>query len=763
MHAAVRLVLVLLAATEIAVAQTAAGFSHRDGLNYVAPQAWSSSRAAARDAARVEVVAVDVHVDIVEQVATTRLLVTLRNPGSRPEEAVLLIPVPAGAAIRGFDFHGASAEPTARLIGADEARATFREIVSKLKDPALLEFIDCSLISSSVFPVPANGEQRVSVTYETLCPRDGRRVEYVLPRTGLLGRGNAPWTIRVGVRSKAPLATAFSPSHPIEIERKTDRGWLVTLAGGATREPGSFMLDYLVADGDVSASLLAYPDPRGRGGYFLLLAGVPPRPADAPRVARELTVVIDTSGSMSGQKIDQAREAARQVVEGLRDADTFNLITYAHEVTRFAAAPVPKTAASTARAREFLQAIEARGGTNLGDGLLEALRQPATPGALPIVLLLSDGVPTVGLTGEVELREAAARANTAHRRVFCFGVGTDVNAPLLDALSVSSRGAMVTVLPSENVEVKVGSLFAKFEGPLLVAPRLVAFDGGDAAPRVTDVQPRQLGDLFDGDQLVVLGRYRGEAPLSFRLEGEYQGEPRKLAFELSLAGATGRNAFVGRLWANRRIADLVDAIRQLGAAPGASGATAATVTTQHKELIDEIVRLSTEFGILTEYTSFLALEGTDLTAADRNRDACGANLHRGAVMNRTGTYGTSQQGNLSGQRAQTWMNNGTNCWNDERMSRVAVDTVQQVGGRAMYRRGACWYDGDVLAHNAAPAKAAIDEVVTFGTPRFEQLFRALAQAGDTALAALGGEVVFRHEGRTIKVVFDQPGVAPVPK
>jgi Ca-activated chloride channel family protein len=717
----------------------------RPEVNLVAPQAWARARGVRRLDAPVEVSEVIARVRVVDQVATTRLLVRLHNPAPRQQEAELLLPVPEGATVRGFDFEGGAAEPTARLLSVDEAKKAYRSIVARMRDPALLEFASYGAIRSSVFPVPAGGDQAITVTFEHLCPRDGGRVDYILPRTQVIAESTVDWTMAVEIATRTSLSTVYSPTHPIEFSRVSETGGTVRIEGGSTRDPGPFHLSWLTADrsDQMPASLLACPDRETDGGYFLLLAGLPAR-IDAERtVDREVTLVLDRSGSMRGRKIEQARAAARQVIQGLRPGEAFNIIAYSNGVARFSARPVIKTEKTMAEALAYLDSIQADGGTNLHDAVVEAVRQAPTGGKLPLVLLLSDGLPTVGVTGEVAIRDAVAASNVAARRIYTFGVGTDVNVPLLDRLSERSRGTLVTVLPREDVEVKVSSLFQKLEGPVLASPRLetVGPDGQVTTRRVHDLQPQLLPDLFRGDQLVLTGRYRGDEPLRFRLHGQLYGKPRLLAFDLSLERATVRNTFVARLWASRRIASLIDDLRQQGVLPGDGD----------RELVDEIVRLSTDFGILTEYTAFLSLEGTDLSADPFNGAVALDNIERAAVRNRSGKHAVSQQGNVSRQRDQDCWNGMTNNrWNDENEEQVSVDAVQTMGNRAFYRRGHRWVDGAVLAEEAEPE---VDEVVPFGSPRFEEVFRALIREASAGVLALGDDTIVRVGDKVIRITF----------
>ena len=708
----------------------------------------------------VRVSEVEAGVVIVAQVATTTLDIRLENPTRSRLEAELLMPVPDGAVVRAFAFEGSASEPTARLLPKDEARSVYESIVARVRDPALLEFAGYNLVRSSVFPVEAGGGQRIRLTYEHVLAADGSRVDYVLPRSESLEL-DVPWKVAVRVRAERAISTVYSPSHAIETVRSADETVSVRLAAGAGAQPGPFRMSYLLEDGDVTASLLAYPGGDGEG-YFLLLAGLPPRPAagESP-VRREVTLVIDRSGSMRGGKIDQAREAARQVIAGLEDGESFNIIAYDSAVEPFSAAPVVKSRESVARADAFLSGLRASSGTNIHDALIEALRQEPAEGALPLVLFLTDGLPTVGQTSERAIREVATASNPHGRRIFAFGVGHDVNTPLLERIAVDTRGAATFVHPGEDVEVKVGSVFRKLRGPILAGPRLESIgpSGEPVAGRVREVLPGLLPDLFEGDQLVVLGRYRDGDDLRFRLAGSYLGAHRAFELRFGLDGATTRHAFVPRLWASRKVAVLVDAVRALGAdapaSPALPSAAEAARDPRLAELVGEILRISTEFGVLTEYTAFLAREGTDLADADRVIAEATRNFIDRAVHCRTGIASVNQEGNLAEQRSRQWLN-ARNSYVDASLERVAISSVQQVCDRTFYRRGGRWIDGRL----ASDAEAGPARSIELGSPEYLALVRRLADEGRQATVSLRGDILLLVDGE--RVLVKAPAAADEP-
>jgi Ca-activated chloride channel family protein len=478
----------------------------------------------------------------------------------------------------------------------------------------------------------------------------------------------------------------------------------------------------------------------------MLVVAPPATPVeDAKKPKREVTLVIDRSGSMRGEKIEQARQAAEQVVEGLRMGEAFNIVDFSDTINVFSPTAVIKSAETLAKARSYIRGIQANGGTNIHDALLEALRKAPTAETLPLVLFMTDGLPTVGITGEVAIREAAKAANSAQRRIFSFGVGLDVNTPLLSNLSSTSRGAPTFILPSENVEQKLSQVFRRLDGPVLSSPSItIAGPGLEAGTRViAELMPRELPDVFEGDQLVVMGQYSGASPIKLKLAGSYLGHAKDMELTLDPSAATVRHAFVPRLWASRKIASLIDSIRQAGAVsdPAQDPKT--------KELVDEIVTLSTKFGIMTEYTSFLATEpGVTLSDAERPAWMMRAAQPQAEMMRRmSADAGVRAGGAALGKDATVQMQtmnvaasrSNTQLYLDAAgaMRERQFGGVQQLADQSLFCRNNRWVDARLLkTENEKP-----DRTVEFGTPEFDELLTQLISENRQGMLAQAGEVL----------------------
>ncbi|MDH7598377.1 MAG: VIT and VWA domain-containing protein [Sedimentisphaerales bacterium] len=692
----------------------------------------------------LRITGVEALIDIFETTATTTIQINIENTTRHRQEAELVIPVPEGVVVRGFAYDGPSGQIEAVVLPKEQARRIYRELVSKIRDPALLEFAGYNLIRTSVFPVEPLGKQRIRLTYEHILRQEGNRIDYILPRSESL-QYDVPWEFTVNIRSRHPISTVYCPSHTVHTKHM-DQNVVSVKVEREANAPGPFRLSYVIDSEpqEIAITTLAFPDPELAGGYFLVLAGTGKGPqADANTLDREVILVIDRSGSMQGRKVAQAKEAALQVLSGLRPGEAFNLIIYSDSVELFSPRPVLKDEKAMESARSYIQSITAVGGTNLYDALKTALKQPVTEGKLPLVLFLTDGLPTVGATDEPSIRQLAIKSNPHRRRVFTFGVGLDVNAALLQALADLTRAKAEFVLPDEDVEVKVGRVFAQLTGPVLAEPQLRVM-GGDRLPttRVRDLLPPVIPDLFESDQLVLLGQYIGNDPISFELCGQRLSGIRTYRFTLDPAKADKAHAFIPRLWASRKIAQLIDQIRQMGAEGQSS-----PDDPKMKELTDQIVQLSTKFGILTEYTAFLAKEGTDLHRHDVLVRQTAANLNSRAVRMRSGAAGVSQGLNIQRQMNQMVLNHG-NMFLNERMEPVRINTVQQFHDLAFYNRANQWIDARLVGSNT---DLKPDRIVDFGTTAFWDLVDRLEREGRQASLAFSGEVLLWLDGQTVLV------------
>ena len=565
-----------------------------------------------------------VRVLVEDGVATTTISQVLVNDGAAAAEAIWLLPLPPGAAADGFRMVAGGVTMESDVLDAGAARDVYESIVRRKRDPGLLEYAGRGCLRARVFPIPPRATDPAGVTAEVVfrhvLPEAGGLRSWSLPlrAAGIDGRAPEHLVLELTIRSRHAIGNAFSPTPGLQVLQKDDHLVRASFEGPPARLADEPAVLYGLTEAEFGLDLLTHRAPGAEEGTFLALLS-PRRAEDAQRVlAKELVLVLDVSGSMAGRKLEQAKGALRSFVGSLKAQDRFNVIPFATEPEPFFPAPVELTPESRDAALARIERLRASGGTNLGDALAIAL-PAAGPGKsdgharVPIVVVLSDGRPTVGETRTEDLLAAARERNGRGARVFVLGVGDDVDTQLLDGLAADGRGARDYVREAEDIEVKASALFAKLAHPVLTDLELVVegpegegaqwAGAGSAGPtgptgptgiELTRVVPARLPDLFRGDLLTVAGRYRGEGLRTLRLTGSVQGERRTWRFEARF-GAPGdvRHDFVPGLWAERRVGVLLDAIRRNG---------------PDEELLDEVRRLGTEHQIVTPYTSHLILE-----------------------------------------------------------------------------------------------------------------------------------------------------------
>lgn len=732
--------------------------------------------------APVYVSGVDASVKINDQVATTSITMAMTNPGGSQAEARVVIPVPEGVAVRSIQYDGVGNEPNAELLPREKAREIYDAIVRSMRDPALVEFVGYNLIKTSAFPIAPGATQKITITYEQIVPANTGRVEYTLPRAQADTISAAPWTINVEVNSSRPIALLHSSSHAINVEKPSANRCVVRVPQG--QGSGAFRLTYAAEPTDpnqLAYSLLTYPDAllnqaatvkpgenaitttpaAAGGGYFMLVVAPPANARNTEQRARELVLVLDRSGSMRGEKWDQAQAAAIQVINGLNEGELFNIIDYSDSIASYAAAPVAKDSKSAKDAREYIQRLAPSGGTNIHDALLEAVRPVPSAGALPMVLFLTDGLPTIGERNEARIREAVKAANTSNRRIFTFGVGHDVNFPLISSIATASRGTTTVVDPSEDVEMKVSQVFNRLTGPLVTEPVLSAAnaDGEVSTRLIRELMPPTLPDVFEGDQIIVLGQYVGNEAFKVRISGNFAGKERTWEIPVDPAGASLRNGFVPRLWANRKVGLLADQARQMQADPRIN-----TNDPRLKEIVEEIVALSTRFGVLSEYTAFLAREDSapnfDLGVAMREAED---NIGRMAGGMRSGKAGAAQQIDQERKQMASVAPAAAPVWRDLDNNEVRTANVTNLGANTYFKRGNVWIDSRVMIENKGAAGEAPkpDQTIAFGSPEYAELANILAQRDEQAMLAQEGDILLKLDDRVILVLAptDDPETA----
>src|SRR5258705_4981246 len=670
---------------------------------------------------RVERLRSAVQVSISGRVARVTVEEWFRNVGSTMDEGMYHFPLPGEAVFSSYSLWQGDQELRGEAMDAAQARSIYETIVRQKRDPALIELAGNGLIRARVFPINPGETRKITLKYTQMLDRAGEawRFRYLGDR----GRQIAPRSFRLQVDSASRFGDPYSPTHQVQVARRDNR-IDVTLADGAPG--GDFELLLPLARGLVGMSLVTQ-HPAGEDGYFMLLLA-PGAAAQTDALRRDLVAVIDVSGSMSGEKIAQAKLALTQLIGSLRENDRFRLVAFSGGVRRYAPGWTSATAANRGDAANWIRSLEAEGGTNIAGALSEAFAEAPDAEALGVVVFLTDGQPSVGENDPERIAERAEQGR-GRFRVFSFGVGDDVNTYLLDRLTERARGTTEYVRPGENIERALGALAPKVASPVLTDLALSATQGVE----LYDLQPGSLPDLFAGDEMVVFGRYRGagsaggERTVSVR--GRRNG--RDEAFRTTLADREGDARYIEQLWAARKAGALSREIRLRG---------------QTRELIDALKQLALRYGILTEYTAYLVQEPN--IVARRGLEERALRAPAAAPRDQAGSGAVAQasrQDSMRGAvRLEAVVVTGVNDaeLDDVRRSRSGINPTQRVGGRLFMWRDSTWTD---LSHGDS---LRVVKVAPYSDAYFA-LLRAMPDLGQAA--ALEPAVLVAGRRASIKI------------
>lgn len=559
-----------------------------------------------------------VSVRIDNQVAVTHVAQEFVNEHEWEAEGTYIFPIPEDAAISNFVMWVDGEAVEGKILPAEEARQIYEDIVRERRDPALLEYIGRDAVQARIYPIPPGGSRKIELEYTQVLSVDNGLVKYSYPLNTEKFSAQAleDCSVRVELLSDEPLHSIYSPTHQdrVYIQREGDHQAVIGYEDNFVLPDQDFDLIYTFSKEEIGLHLLTYPDTFGtdgfnQEGYFLLMAA--PTVKVDQVVPRDIILVLDTSGSMDGEKLNQAKTASKYVLSHLNEEDRFNVIAFSTGIKHFALNLQPVS--RTLEAISWIERMDALGGTNINLALLEALSirddQTDLAGGRPLVLLfLTDGLPTEGVT-EIDQIISNIRASTSSSvRLFAFGVGDDVNTVLLDTLAEDNRGVSSYVRPQERIDEEVSALYAKIKTPVLTD---LALDFGGI--QVEEIYPPEIPDLFSGTQLLLTGRYSLPSLSSgftkIELSGYVNNERKVYLYEADFSANDeigSLNSYIPRLWATRKIGYLLSKIRLQG---------------ENKEWVDAIVKLSIQYGIITPYTSFLIEEQDFLTGEGRDEAA----------------------------------------------------------------------------------------------------------------------------------------------
>lgn len=561
------------------------------------------------------------HTDVKAQIAIWVASVTVRqqyhNPFDTKIEAVYVFPLPHDAAINEFVMTIGERRIRGIIREREEAEKIYLEARRQGHVASLLTQERPNIFTQAVANIEPGQQIDVNITYyHTLRYSDGE-YEWHFPTVvgprfnppgytagvgavGYGGRGSSGQRIEVAylrpteisphelslevdLDAGMPIEGISSPSHVIQVERQGDKA-KVRLSSHDRIPNKDFVLRYRVAGREIRGALAVQRDESG--GYFTLVLMPPEDLSELPAPPREMVFVLDCSGSMKGEPLAKAKRALKGCLRRLRPEDTFQIIRFSDSASSMGAAPVPATAENVSRAIRFVDSLESEGGTMMIEGVKAALDFPHDSGRFRVVSFLTDGY--IGNDREI-IAEVKKRLGAS--RVFTFGIGSSVNRYLLEGMARVGRGACAYVGLDEGSDLMVDEFYRRIEHPALTDLQI---DWG--AMGVTDVHPKPLPDLFAGRPVALTGRFTGRGETTVRVRGKVGGRLREMTLRINLDAPELKHRALGTIWARSKIADLFEEDRT--------------------ELWGEIKQLALRYGLVSDWTAFVAVDASGRTRGD---------------------------------------------------------------------------------------------------------------------------------------------------
>jgi len=678
---------------------------------------------------------VDVKID--GQSAVTKIDQSFYNPSNFQLEGYYIFPVPKGAVINNFTMVINGKETKAELLDSDKARKIYEDIVRQMRDPALLEYSEQNIFKLRIFPIEPRSEKKISISYSQLLESDNNLFEYIYPlnteKFSAKPLNNV--SVKIDLKSDEKLKNIYCPSHEVDVINKSDNHSIISYEAENIKPDTDFKLYFSKNPSAVGLSLLTYKS-GNKDGYFMLSAS-PSIQININNIeSKDITFILDVSGSMSGEKLEQAKKALLYCVHNLNDNDRFNIIRFSTEAYSLFKTVEKADKRNINEAKRFIDDLKAIGGTNIEEAFNLAFKNYKESSLPHFIVFLTDGKPTIGEMNDDKLVKRILNSNKTNSRIFTFGVGDEINTHLLDKLTDATKAWRTYVSDDEDIEIKVSNFYDKIQSPVLSNLKL-DFNNVE----VYQTYPKDLPDLFKGSNLIVFGRYKGNGNSEIKLSGLLNGEKKVFILNNKFTNDISEYNFIPPLWASRRIGYLLDLIRLNG---------------EDKELVEEVTNLAREHGIITPYTSYLIMEDEEIrirsgrlvdglqtlpprpelkkeNEADylRMKDKSG----RGSVEVSEEFQGLNSASNIK----QTQQGNERLSYTDsEGSKRNLTQQVKNVLGRSVYQQDKFWVDSELQNRETKNVNR-----IQFNS---DEYFKLLNNEPKTAqFLALGQNVRFFHK------------------
>lgn len=568
------------------------------------------------------------HTDVSAQVSGFIARVTVEqeftNPTQDNIEAVYTFPLPEDSAVDRMEMTVGSRTISGEIHRREEASRIYLAAKEAGHVAALLDQERPNIFTQSVVNIMPGEVVKISISYTQMLKYEAGLYEFVFPMvvgprympgdaTGHSGTGAADDTnrvpdasritppitpegtraghdisLRLEVAAGIPIQGVKCDSHEVDVAFPDQTTAVVELKNRQTIPNKDFVLRYEVA-GEMVQSGLITTAPTGSGGYFALIMQ-PPKTA-RPRFVtpKEMMFIIDTSGSQMGEPMKKSKETMLHCIENVNPGDTFNMVQFAGGLKKLFDRSQPFNQNNKEAALKFLQECEAGGGTNMLPAIEAALAPPYDPNRLRVVVFFTDGY--IGNDSDIL---NCVQNNLGSARVFSFGIGNSVNRFLIEKMAEIGRGASEVVLLGSDGQKVAEKFYGRIRNPILTD---VTVDWGNLPVQVDEVYPKLTPDLFSSQPLVLKGRYTAPASGQIVVRAKVNGEPWERTLDVTLPRRQSDNDSLASIWARAKVDDLM------------SGDWAGVQRGSPDPAVkDAIVELALDHSLVTQYTSFVAVE-----------------------------------------------------------------------------------------------------------------------------------------------------------
>jgi len=546
---------------------------------------------------------------IENQVATTTVDQVFHNSLTANVESTFIFPLPEGAVITEMAYWFNGKKYTASIRVKEEAQKMYDQKIRKFIDPALLQYFGDNVFKLNIAPIAPNTDVRFTITYIEYLPYEYGKIQYsfLLKTTGLSPIPLERVSLNIRTKTTSTIREIVSQSHGNTPENKvtkiSDREYSIIYGDENFLPDRDYTLQFEYQRDGVEMNVVTYnplaSDSIGTDGYFATCIIPPDSLTASLGESRTIVFTADVSSSMEGERIEKLKQALYEFLKRLQSNDNFNVVVFSTNVIMFQPTIVKATSENIEKARQFVYSIGAAGLTNIDEALKATINLDFKEGENNSTIFITDGMPSWGELDIEKIINTSKELNKGKTRIYVYGIGNEPSKEFLKELAAVNGGYAMFITNTDSMSIIVQNHLERISRPVLTD---LSIEYGDLP--IYDAYPQKLPDLFYGNQITQVGRFKQGGDYTVLLKGKIRNEPFVLSKVISFASQQG-NKSVSRIWAKTKIDFLLQEIGKYG---------------EKKELVNAVIDLSTRFNILTKYTALYADPDDNTTDVNENQN-----------------------------------------------------------------------------------------------------------------------------------------------